>query len=270
MPATILTMASSGSTLDRTGGPAWTRAELAADPHAHEAKADKVRGMFAAISHRYDLNNRVHSFGRDRAWRRAAVRLADPSGADEVLDAACGTGDLARAFAAAGARRVVGLDFTPEMLALARAKPPVGRCAIEYVEGDAMNLPFADASFDIVSIAFGIRNVSDPGRALREFRRVLRPGGRLVILEFSRPRFPPIAWINDFYCSVIMPRTATLLARDRSGAYRYLPRSVTTFLSREAMADAMRCAGFDDIHLRPLTFGVCVGYRGSVSPCGGG
>lgn len=137
-------------------------------------------------------------------------------------------------------------------------------CIPEYIEGDATNLPFADASFDIVSIAFGIRNVADPARALREFRRVLRPGGRLIILEFGRPRFAPIAWLNDFYCSVIMPRTATLIAGDRSGAYKYLPRSITTFLTREAMTAAMRDAGFSDIRSTPMTFGVCVCYRGDA------
>lgn len=219
--------------------------------------------MFGAIAHRYDLNNRLHSFGRDQAWRRTAVRMAGVRPTDHVLDVACGTGDLTQAFADAGAARVVGLDFTPEMLVIARAKACRG--VIEYIEGDAMSLPFEDASFDIVSIAFGIRNVSEPARALREFRRVLRPGGRLVVLEFSRPRFAPIAWANDFYCSVVMPRTATLLSGDRSGAYHYLPRSVKTFLTREAMAGAMEAAGFGGIRMMPMTFGVCVCYRGEVA-----
>lgn len=218
--------------------------------------------MFGAIAGRYDLNNRLHSFGRDQAWRRCAVRMSGVTPTDEVLDAACGTGDLSRAFADAGARRVVGLDFTPEMLAIARTKRPG---AVEYVEGDAMCLPFDDASFDIVSIAFGIRNVSEPARALREFRRVLRPGGRLVILEFGRPRSRLLAFGNDLYTKRVMPVTATLISGDRSGAYRYLPRSIDTFLSRAAMTGAMRDAGFEDISERPLTFGVCVCYRGVVA-----
>lgn len=248
---------------------AWTREELAANPHESGAKADKVRGMFASIARSYDLNNTLHSFGRDAAWRREAVRMAGVRDGDEVLDAACGTGELTRAFARSSrlgqgrAKRVVGLDYTPEMLDLARAKPQLAEsdaAPIEYLQGDAMALPFEDASFDVVSIAFGIRNVAEPARAIREFRRVLRPGGRLAVLELSRPRLAPLAWFNDFYCGQIMPRTATLISGDRSGAYRYLPRSVGTFLSREAMATMIEDAGFGKTRTRVMTLGVCVCY----------
>ncbi len=248
--------------------PAWTGAELSADPHANEAKADKVRRMFAAIAASYDLNNRLHSFGRDQAWRRAAVRMATLTGAERVLDVACGTGDLSRAFADGGADRVVGLDFTPPMLEIARAKRLHARGGgdelISYVDGDAMALPFDDGSFDVVSIAFGIRNVSDPDRALAEFRRVLRPGGRVIVLEFGRPSPAPVRWANDLYCTAIMPRTATLISGDRTGAYRYLPRSVETFWERPEMTAALGRAGFERIRHRRLTFGVCVAYRGDV------
>ncbi len=251
--------------------PAWTGDELARDPHANAAKADKVRRMFAAIAGKYDLNNRVHSFGLDQAWRRAAVRSADLKPGDIVLDVACGTGDLTRAFADGGAAKVTGLDFTPEMLQIARQKrlAPASSASqqqeiINYVDGDATRLPFQDASFDVVSIAFGIRNVSDPAAALGEFRRVLRPGGRLIILEFGTPKFPPIRWANHFYTSVVMPRTATLISGDSSGAYHYLPRSVQTFMEREQMTSAMRAAGFTHCTYRSLTFGVCLCYRGMV------
>lgn len=248
----------------------WSEADLRENPHGRSDKSDKVRRMFGAIAHRYDLNNRVHSFGRDQAWRRCAVRMSGVTSSEEVLDVACGTGDLTRAFAHAGARTVTGLDFTPEMLDIARRKRSKSASArtaevkISYVEGDAMALPFEDASFDVVSIAFGIRNVSDPGVALAEFRRVLRPGGRLIILEFSRPKLAPVRWGNDLYCRVIMPRTATLISRDRSGAYKYLPRSIETFLSREAMSEAMNRAGLGSITSRGLTLGVCTCYRGVV------
>jgi demethylmenaquinone methyltransferase/2-methoxy-6-polyprenyl-1,4-benzoquinol methylase len=248
---------------------AWSDAELKGDPHAHAAKADKVRGMFAAIAHAYDLNNRLHSFGMDQAWRRAAVRLADPKTTDVALDCACGTGDLTRALADGGAARVTGLDFTAEMLDIARTKRLAPKRSprhpnIDYIQGDAMALPFADASFDIVTIAFGLRNVSDPARALAEFRRVLRPGGRLVILEFDEPRNRVVRALNRVYCTRIMPWTATVISRDRSGAYKYLPRSVRTFLDREALARAVREAGFQRVTQRALTMGVCVITRGVI------
>ena len=169
---------------DQSSPPAWNARELAENPHESHEKAGKVRSMFAAIADSYDLNNRLHSFGRDQAWRKAAVRLARIRPDDVVLDMACGTGDLSEAFAATEAREVVGGDFTPEMLDHARRKAtrlPEGRRP-RYQHADAMKLDFDDATFDVVSIAFGIRNVSDPGVAIKEFARVLKPGGRLVIL----------------------------------------------------------------------------------------
>lgn len=249
--------------------PAWGARELAADPHERSDKAERVRKMFGAIAGKYELNNRLHSFGRDRAWRRFAVRSVGPRPTDHVLDVACGTGDLTRAFAEAGVAQVTGVDFTPQMLAVARTHRLRPRHAkqstapmIRYIEGDAMALPFKDGSFDVVSIAFGIRNVADPAKALREFRRILRPGGRLVVLEFGRPRLAPVAWVNDFYCRVVMPRTATLISGDTSGAYKYLPRSIDTFLTSDAMLRAIQDAGFEQVTMRPLTMGVCTCFRG--------
>ncbi len=247
----------------------WSASDLADDPHRAVDKAARIQRMFGAIAGRYDLNNRVHSFGRDQAWRRRAVELCRVQGGDDVLDAACGTGDLAEAFSAAGAARVCGVDFTAEMLRFARRKAARRRRRRGWVRptyrlADVMALPFADGSFDIVSIAFGIRNVSDPGRALGEFRRVLRAGGRLVILEFSHPANPVLRRLNVFYCGHVMPLTATLLAGDRTGAYRYLPRSVQTFARRDELANMMQAAGFTAVTQHPMTFGVCVGYLGHV------
>ncbi len=221
--------------------------------------------MFAAIAGSYDLNNRLHSLGRDQAWRRFAVTTAALRPGDRVLDVACGTGDLTHAFAEAGAAEVVGVDFTPEMLAFAERKrlslPPRTASRVRYAEGDAQNLPFSDASFDVVSIAFGIRNVADTGRALSEFARVLRPGGRLVVLEFDRPTHAPMRWFHDFYCGWIMPRTATLISGDKSGAYKYLPKSVGSYLSRADLLGTIERAGFSDAVARPLSMGICVCYR---------
>jgi demethylmenaquinone methyltransferase / 2-methoxy-6-polyprenyl-1,4-benzoquinol methylase len=252
-------------TRDQSGSPAWTTTDLRANPHAAPDKAARVQRMFAAIARKYDLNNRLHSFGRDVAWRKKAVQLCDVRSSDRVLDVACGTGDLTQAFAAANPASVTGLDFTNEMLDIARHKAQRHASAFRgalpnYVQGDAMALPFADASFDIVSIAFGIRNVSDPTKALREFHRVLTPSGRLVVLEFTEPRNRLIAGLNRVYTTRIMPITATVIARDRSGAYRYLPQSVATFYGTNEFADLVASCGFHRPQIRPMTFGVCTAY----------
>lgn len=246
--------------------------ELASNPHRNREKAEKVRRMFGAIARRYDLNNTLHSFGRDAAWRREAVRMAGVRAGDEILDAACGTGALTRAFGAAEPRpaRVVGLDFTPEMLDIARTRPVAStHCAtppplVQYVQGDAMALPFEDASFDVVSIAFGLRNVADPALAIAEFRRVLRAGGRLIVLEFGVPRNAIVARLNQFYCGTIMPITASLIARDRSGAYAYLPRSVGEWATPEETARLMESVGFARTVLKRMTCGVCACIRAEI------
>ena len=250
------------------GQPAWTGPELA-DPHGHAEKASKVRRMFAAIARSYDLNNRVHSLWRDQAWRRFAVRQAGVRPGDVVVDVACGTGDLTEAFARSQAGRVVGIDFTPEMLRIAGEKRRHLSSAVaakfSYQEGDAQALAIPPESADVVSIAFGIRNVAEPARAIAEFARILKPGGRLVILEFDRPRFAPARWLNDLYCGWIMPRTATLISGDTSGAYRYLPKSVGKFMAREQMCGLLEQSGFERVEVRALTLGVCVCYRAERS-----
>lgn len=267
--------------------PAWDEA-LLSNPHLATDKRSRVQRMFAAIAPSYDLNNRLHSFWRDQAWRRAAVRMAELKPTDVVVDVACGTGDLTLAMyhglwskpgdwpPARG--QVIGVDFTYEMLPRGREKAAkaVERPAtagagaltaadfVTFINGDATALPLPDASADVVSIAFGIRNVQDPAAALREFRRVLRPGGRVIVLEFSEPTNPLIRAVNRFYTGKVMPLTATLISGDKSGAYKYLPRSIGTFWTRRQMVEALESAGFGQIVQKPLTFGVAVVYRGLV------
>ena len=267
--------------------PAWND-QLLTDPHAAADKRSRVQRMFAAIAPSYDLNNRLHSFWRDQAWRRRAVQLAGLKPTDVVVDVACGTGDLTLAMYAAlwpqpgdwppAKNQVIGVDFTYEMLPRGRDKAAArveGRSSVNgrrlsaadyvtFINGDATALPLPDASADVVSIAFGIRNVQAPEQALAEFRRILRPGGRVIVLEFSEPTNPLIRSINRFYTHRVMPVTATLIARDKSGAYRYLPRSIGTFWSRQKMVDMLTAAGFAQVTQHPMTFGVAVCYRGVV------
>jgi len=248
--------------------PAWDGQALQGDPHRRDDKAQRVQAMFTAIAHAYDINNRLHSLGLDQSWRRRTVRLVEPIVGSRVLDVACGTGDLTEAFARAGATEVTGLDYTAAMLDHARVKAAkaggaVGR--IHYLQGDAQSLPFPDASFDIVSIAFGIRNVADPAKALAEFRRVLAPGGRLAILEFSRPKAGFVRFVSDLYTQRIMPWTASLIARDGSGAYHYLPKSVETFLDPSALSAQLCSAGFVHVTAHPMTMKTCTVLIGRVA-----
>lgn len=236
---------------------------LLANPHLAPDKSRRIRRMFNAIARTYDLNNRLHSLFLDQRWRREAVRRARLKPGDVVADVACGTGDLALAFAGAGAGLVIGVDFASSMIELARIKAAasaIGRRACRFVCGDALELPLADGCADVVSIAFGIRNVADPPSALREFRRVLRPGGRLIMLEFGLPDNRLLRWLYGLYFSRVMPFTASVVSGDRSGAYRYLPQSVKTFLTPDCIRSLLTSCGFRGITQRNLSLGICVLY----------
>ncbi|HVU75951.1 MAG TPA: class I SAM-dependent methyltransferase [Gaiellaceae bacterium] len=204
---------------------------------------DAVRTMFDRIAPVYDAMNRVMTAGLDVRWRRLTAETAVRRG-DRVLDAACGTGDLAIADLKAGASKVTGLDFSEQMLARARRKAP-----LEWVQGDLLALPFADGTFDAATVGFGVRNVADLDLALRELRRVLRPGGRLAILEITQPR----GVLRPFF-SLWFDRVVPALGKVLPGgaAYTYLPASVKRFPGAEELARLMRECGFGEVRFRLL------------------
>ncbi len=226
-------------------------------PHAVADKARRVRGMFNAIAPTYERINRLFSAGRDAYWRRRAVELAGVGAGDVVVDIACGTGDLARAMRRGGPRRVVGCDFAHEMLTRAVER---GADAVGYVEADALRLPLADGAVTVTCCAFGVRNFQDLDAGLREMHRVLAPHGRAVILEFTRPANRLLRGVYELYAGRIMPVLAGWVARDRVGAYRYLPSSVLSFLDAAQMCARLAGAGFGEVQATPLTFGIVTVY----------
>jgi len=248
---------------DRTppsSSPAWDYDTLQ-NPHAQVDKAARVQAMFDAIAPTYERVNRFVSLQRDAAWRRQAVAaIAAPC--DLVLDVCCGTGDMIRAFAARWPppRLVIGVDFAREMLA--RGCYDGVRTRTQLIRADALRLPIGDQMVNVVSCAFGVRNFQDLHIGLREMYRVLRWGGRVVILEFALPENPLFRWGYRVYCENILPRLATLISRDRTGAYRYLPQSIRTFERRGALARQLERAGFVNVTVKPLNFGSVVIYRG--------
>ncbi|MCP4250112.1 MAG: bifunctional demethylmenaquinone methyltransferase/2-methoxy-6-polyprenyl-1,4-benzoquinol methylase UbiE [bacterium] len=236
--------------------PAWDTTGLES-PHTQEDKAARVRCMFDGIAPTYERVNRLFSGGRDAYWRRRAVELAEVGGADGVLDIACGTGDLARAMARRGPRQVIGCDFSHPMLELAAGHPSQPTVCIQ---ADALRLPLKDESVTVVCCAFGVRNFQDLDRGLGEMNRVLADGGRAVILEFTRPANRLLRAFYELYAKRIMPVLASWISRDRDGAYRYLPRSVVSFLDAPQMCARLRSAGFAEAGATALTFGVVTVY----------
>lgn len=225
----------------------------------------RVRQMFGEIAPRYDALNHLLSLGIDRYWRWRTVRLAPPEGSAPILDLCTGTGDLALAYhkAAAGRAEIVGADFTHEMLVIARQKGArLGDRAPRFLEADAQRLPFADNQFQLVSVAFGLRNVADTDQGLREMARVCRPGGRVVVLEFSLPEWQPLRFLYGWYFRNVLPRIGQALARNRQGAYNYLPQSVTEFPQGRALAERMKAAGLAEVRYWPFSFGVATLYVG--------
>jgi demethylmenaquinone methyltransferase / 2-methoxy-6-polyprenyl-1,4-benzoquinol methylase len=222
--------------------------------------------MFASIAGTYDRANQVLSLGLHHGWRTAAVELSGASKGERVLDCATGTGDLALAFRRAVGPDgvVVGTDFCEEMLALAPAKAERSGLRVRFETADVLALPYKDGEFDVASIAFGIRNVEDPARGLAEMARVVRPGGRVVVLEFGQPGGALFAPLYRWYSHRVLPRIGGWVSGDRS-AYEYLDRTSSRFPAGERFAELMRGTGaFRNVKTRPLTGGVAYVYVGEV------
>jgi demethylmenaquinone methyltransferase / 2-methoxy-6-polyprenyl-1,4-benzoquinol methylase len=217
--------------------------------------------MFDRVAPRYDLANTVFSLGQDRLWRRAAAQATGLADGEVAADVACGTGLLAQELArpAPGAR-VVGFDFSGEMVR--RAAGAAGRP--RFAVADALRLPLADASVDVVTIAFGLRNLPEPAAGLLEFRRVLRPGGRLVVCEFSHPTVPLLSQVYRRYLTRLMPLAARRLASDAE-AYEYLARSIAAWPDQEGLARWLAEAGFERVRWRNLSGGIVALHRGALS-----
>ena len=231
-----------------------------------EGKAEAVEEMFDAVAPRYDLLNRVLSAGIDRYWRSRAVRMLSDEQPRRVLDVATGTADLAiKIERTLHPRKTIGIDLSTEMLDRGRAKIEQKGLSprISLRKADAADLPFADASFDAAFVAFGVRNFEDLDAGLGDIRRVLRPSGALVVLEFSSPRAFPIKQVYDWYSRRVLPRIGGLLSPDQ-GAYEYLPNSVAAFPDGTDFLRRMRSAGFADLEWTPLTFGIASLYKGRV------
>jgi demethylmenaquinone methyltransferase/2-methoxy-6-polyprenyl-1,4-benzoquinol methylase len=235
---------------------------------------DRIAGMFDAIAPRYDLLNHLLSAGIDRRWRAAAIRSLRLTGRETLLDICCGTADVAlearrgrlddrrgRPSGRPEAARVVGVDFSGAMLALGLRKVrSAGESArITLLRGDAMRLPAADRSVDAATVAFGIRNVQRPDEACAEMARVLRPGGRLAILEFGVPRIPGVKAAYLWYFTHVLPRIGRAIS-GHDAAYSYLPASVGTFAAPSEFVEILRSAGFAEVHADPLTFGIVYLY----------
>ncbi len=225
------------------------------------SKSSQVREMFDRIATRYDAFNTVTTFGRDRAWRRKSVELAAPAPVEHALDVATGTGKLALELLAR-ARRVTALDFSRPMLKVAaeQARPYLREGRLRLLAADAMTTPFLSDTFDCATMGFGLRNVEDPAACLRELHRVLRPAGRLVVLELSRPSRQPQLLLYRGAFKTLFPLVGRLLSGDRH-AYRYLPSSVDGFVSPGELARLMAEAGFVDVayqrlHLDTITIHV--------------
>ncbi len=234
-------------------------------PYQQEgSKKGQVSNMFDKIAPYYDLLNRVLSLGVDTLWRKRAIRKLHGRPVQTLLDVATGTADLAlEASRQLQPQRIVGLDLSNEMLDIGRGKVSRRRLdeTIELIQGDSENLPFADNTFDAVTVAFGVRNFENLELGLREMRRVLKDGGKVVILEFSKPRSFPFKQLYNFYFRNILPTVGKLTSKDPK-AYRYLYESVQAFPDGQDFLDILDKTGYKTNQCTPLTLGICSIYTG--------
>ncbi|MEQ8850091.1 bifunctional demethylmenaquinone methyltransferase/2-methoxy-6-polyprenyl-1,4-benzoquinol methylase UbiE [Botrimarina sp.] len=236
-----------------------------------DKSGERVKRMFGEIAPRYDLLNHLLSGNVDRYWRWRTTRVvppvtAGPLAGAPILDLCTGTGDLAIAYdkAARGKLRITAADFCPQMLALGEQKGArQGRNdRIEWVEADATALPFASDTYQLVTAAFGLRNVADTDAGLREMTRVARPGGKVAVLEFTTPRWQPLKGFYGWYFRNVLPRIGQTVMRNNSAAYEYLPESVGAFYEYEELTERMRAAGLTNVRYHPLTLGIATLYVG--------
>lgn len=221
-------------------------------------KGDHIQKIFTAVAGKYDFANAILSFGLHKFWKKKLVGMSGAENGGKILDAACGTGDLALMFAEKYSAEIFALDLNEKMLEIARKKAADSalKNKIKFIRGDLLSLPFENDFFDVVSVGFGLRNVGDLNKALSEIRRVLKPGGKFLCLEFSRPRLKIFAKIYDFYSFYVLPRLGALITGEKVGAYEYLVSSIREFPGQEEFKKIIAAAGFKNAGYENLTFGI--------------
>jgi demethylmenaquinone methyltransferase/2-methoxy-6-polyprenyl-1,4-benzoquinol methylase len=227
------------------------------------SKKEQVARMFDNISQNYDFLNHFLSMGIDKGWRRKAIKILEPLQPKQILDVATGTGDFAIMSLALNPEQVIGVDISEGMLEMGRKKLEKRGLAkqITLISGDSENLPFDQNKFDAVTVAFGVRNFENLEKGLAEIFRVIKPGGMIVVLEFSRPRKFPFRQLYNFYFKIVLPKIGRVISKDKA-AYTYLPESVEVFPDGQDFLRILKNIGFKDIACKSLTFGISSIYTG--------